>query len=555
MWDCAIRCLCITVLVLSSATAAPAQDKKDPEPILSDLDMAIGASVRIAGQGAHGNVLGVLSARMMASEDNLLTNRWPEWKFFFSEPLPISFRYLDGIVDGRAIVDTRYDKSKPSEFWTKPGSPDRAWHMAFTEALRRSDESTPDMFDRAAERTKGVDFAKLKKTPAEHRGKIVTVSGKLTRIQKRAVGAFAPESVAEVYVGYVAGSSLGAPPYVIAFTELPEKAEPNRELNIYVTFQGYFLSLVQFPPEAKDEKGQGDLFGPFLVGRAPVVTEPDEPMAIHPSYLKPIVDNRPMVRVGIEKSKPIPEFWTKPGGPDWGWYMAYNDGLNRANDATLEMFKKAAAEHKHLGYPALKATPEAHRGKIITVTGRMKVLRAVESPRYVRWPSEKLIYTAYIIGPTPQAPPFVVAFVDLPDGLKPSETMDVPVTFHGYFLSLVRFPAEKGSPKGEDIIAPYLVGKTVIAQPKRGPDEPISYAYITAIVGGLVAVAFIAAAIMVWFQRGDRQTQAEIAAVREKANPFSLEPEAESAPAPAEPPAATPIDTGIKPESPPKPDA
>jgi hypothetical protein len=259
----------------------------------------------------------------------------------------------------------------------------------------------------------------------------------------------------------------------------------------------------------------------------------DEPLPIYHRYLEAIRDKRPLPNIRVEKDKPPPDAWVKPGSPDWGWYRAFNDALRRADEADLDMFKKAAKENEDVVYSHLRATPGRYRGKIITITGKLTVIRREDPPRFVP-DSIDHIYTGYIAGPTPGAPPYAVAFTQLPVEVeKPSEEINLEVTLHGYFLSLVTFPPEKGNKTQKEMISPYLVGKTLIVKPKRetATEGPYSFYLIVGIVGGFVIVALLVAAMNIWLRRGDRRIQSQLAALRDKNRPFNLEPpEAELGP-------------------------
>jgi hypothetical protein len=278
----------------------------------------------------------------------------------------------------------------------------------------------------------------------------------------------------------------------------------------------------------------------------------DEPLPIYHRYLDAIKDRRPLPVIRIEKEKPLPEFWARPGGADWGWYMAFNYALRRADEADLAMFQKAAEENKHVVYPQLKATPERYRGKIITVSGKLTVIRREDPPRFVPDNIER-IYTGYITGPTMGAPPFAVTFTELPLNVEPSEKLNLDVTFSGYFLSMVTFPPEKGNKTQKEVVSPYLVGKTIVITPpekKAEPETAYSYYIIVSTVSGLLVVAILVAAMNVWFRRGDRKIQQRLAAVRDKHLPFNIEPAEPEPETSAEKPIAmaTPIhENGIKP--------
>ena len=269
----------------------------------------------------------------------------------------------------------------------------------------------------------------------------------------------------------------------------------------------------------------------------------EEPLPIYYEYLDAIRDGRslPDIRLALGKTlRKLPE-WERRGSPDWGWYKAFNYALRRADEADMEMFKKGAENYKDVVYSHLKAAPEKYRGKIITITGNLSVIRREDPPRQVPENIER-IYTGYVNGPTKGAPPFAIAFTELPQNVEPSENLNLDVTFHGYFLSLVRFPPDKKEgKKQEDIISPYLVGKTLIVKPtkeKGATEGPHSFYLIVGIVGGFVIVALLVAAMNIWLRRGDRRIQSQLAALRDKNRPFNLEPaQAEPEPA-AENPAA-----------------
>jgi hypothetical protein len=269
----------------------------------------------------------------------------------------------------------------------------------------------------------------------------------------------------------------------------------------------------------------------------------DVVVPIYYRYLAAIRDNRPLPVIEIDtteklaRNKPLPEFWEKKG-PDWAWYMAYNDALRRSHEATLERFKKSAEPNEDLLYPDLKAQPRLHRGKVITVKGKLVVIRRMDGPRYVP-PELTKIYTGYIIGPTKGAPPFTVVFTELPAGVtEPSESFDREVTFYGYFLSLVRFDADKkGSKKQDDLIfSPYLVGKTPIVHPRKvEAQQPFTYYLVVSALGAIVVVAIVVAALNFMLRRSDRAIQARLAEMRNKSQPFAVEP------AEPEPPLAAPV--------------
>jgi len=234
-------------------------------------------------------------------------------------------------------------------------------------------------------------------------------------------------------------------------------------------------------------------------------------------------------------------------GVDYGFYRIFNEAVEKSYFANQEQFVNSAEENENRVYPHLKATPDRFRGQIITVKGTLKVVRKEDTPRLVANRLGKeipWIYTGWIIGPTKGAPPFAVVFLDMPLELqaeKNLEKLDLDVTFHGYFLGLVSFPADKEvRGKTRDVPHPYLVGKTLKVHPREKKDDvvppvekattPQSYYILAWTVGSIVAVALLVALLNTWFRSGDRRIQSRLADVRERAHPFNLEPADEAAP-------------------------
>jgi hypothetical protein len=251
----------------------------------------------------------------------------------------------------------------------------------------------------------------------------------------------------------------------------------------------------------------------------------DEPLPLPSAWLSRIQDRQPIPEVRAKELK----------GADEAWYRAFNKALEYSHrdnmDVALDKFKKGAEPNQRVLFLHLRDQPEKYRGKIVTVHGELLVVREEPAPRYVG-PDLKNIYTGYIVG-TKGVPPYTVAFTELPDEIKAIprrnwENLHLDVTFHGYFLSLVRFPEEKGVKSKKDQISPYLVGRSLTVHGKAKtplPDEgSYSYPIILSTVGGILAMVIAGALLNVWLRRGDRRTQSQLAQVRDKHNPFNVEP-------------------------------
>ena len=221
--------------------------------------------------------------------------------------------------------------------------------------------------------------------------------------------------------------------------------------------------------------------------------------------------------------------------PDWGMYLALLHALERSDSATLDMFKKSAAANDHVGYADLHERPAQYRGRVIPVKGRITRVRKVEAPRHLSVEIQ-FVYSTAIQGPFKNEPPFVVVFTELPAGVSYKDKLDMEVTFFGYFLGNVLFTGDAKN-KEKDVVAPYLVGKTLIVDSIAPPPDTESYAgnIIVWTVGGFVCVFIAAVLLNFWFRRGDRRIEAQLAQVRDKHRPFNVEP------ADPEPPLAEPV--------------
>ena len=267
-------------------------------------------------------------------------------------------------------------------------------------------------------------------------------------------------------------------------------------------------------------------------------------------------DGRPLPKILYKELKEL--------GPDLGFWVSFNKAIERAHAAELAQFQKSAAEFEHVVFAQLRATPGRYRGKVITAKGKMTVIRKEDTPRLAAASlGQELpyIYTGWVTTEeTRKIPPFTAVFTQLPaEVLKEGEKLDLDVTFHGYFIALVSFPTGKEiRGKQQEMFSPYLVGKTLIVNPaakkdiappagQEDKDTTPTAAYLLAwTFGCIVVVALFVGILNVWLRRNDRRVQARLAAMRDRQQPFNIEPADE------EPPLAQPIrnDEG-KPPTPP----
>ena len=235
--------------------------------------------------------------------------------------------------------------------------------------------------------------------------------------------------------------------------------------------------------------------------------------------------------------------------PDFNWYKAFVYALVNTHTTDEQRFKTSAHPYREVRFTDLQARPKQYRGKVITVKGKLAVLRKENAPheskRFVT--NMPHVYNGWVITPTTGAPPFVVAITELPPELEESENLNVEVTFVGYFLSLVKFPTGKAVGKTEKFqYCPYFVGKIIEVKepPEKAALGSFSYYLIAGTLGAILVVAVVIAGLNIWLRRNDARIQAKLEEVRFKNNPFNIEPADEPAPPESTPPTASPQSPG-----------
>jgi hypothetical protein len=249
----------------------------------------------------------------------------------------------------------------------------------------------------------------------------------------------------------------------------------------------------------------------------------DKALPINRSYLDAIRDGRVLPDV---RAKELIDLKV----PDRGLYLAYLQALRRAHAATEEMFRNSAEEHAAVVYTHLAEDPKLYRGEIITVKGKVTAIHKIKAPPLLWEDGITSIYEAYIIGPRKGVPPYAVLFTELPKDLSVSEKLDADVTFHGYFLSIIRIPADKerGATK-KDLICPWLIGKTLLVAENRSavtaPPAADAGKYEIALytVGIIIGITAALLALNLYVRRSDRKTQDRLAELRERRQPFPLD--------------------------------
>jgi hypothetical protein len=221
----------------------------------------------------------------------------------------------------------------------------------------------------------------------------------------------------------------------------------------------------------------------------------------------------------ITDGRPLPDFRGKApdriAKSDLAMYQAYCQALILANQQPVELFRKAAKDDEAIKFSHLWNDPANHRGRVITIKGRMARLRKHDpAPRMAQQEGVKHVYESWIFGDTKNAYPFACVFPVLPDGLEPSESMDRRVTFYGYFLGQIKVRVGTAhDPRDEKRL--LLIGPTVLVERAGGLGEggqtPFSFVVLVGVAGLVFGLTVIVFSLNWWFRKGDQAIQRQLA--------------------------------------------
>jgi hypothetical protein len=195
------------------------------------------------------------------------------------------------------------------------------------------------------------------------------------------------------------------------------------------------------------------------------------------------------------------------------YWSLLDQALIDSKSVRSELFKKAAAENDYATYDHLFRQPQEWRGKVVPVEGRLLRVRKWRPSERAQQAGIEYVYEGFIAGQTPNRPPYWVLFTTLPEGLPVRETMSVPVTFYGYYIKRVVYPAEKVDRKTNLLIGPTVYLKE---RPAQTDEAPFSRDVLYMAVGGLVGLALVLAGLHLYFRRGDKAIQSRLAVLRDR---------------------------------------
>jgi hypothetical protein len=260
----------------------------------------------------------------------------------------------------------------------------------------------------------------------------------------------------------------------------------------------YLAALMR--QKAKEDLVWGDL--EFALEFAP---------PLDPDWLDDIKDGRPLPNIAGKAPDEVAK-------ADRAMIKAYNQALVQAFQLPVDVFQKTVKDKEwdHLRFPHLWKEPRIHRGKVVTVNGRLVRIRKYDAPRDAQAQGVKHVHEGWVFGETKGAHPYAVIFPILPEGFEVAESMNRPVTFHGYFMGKIRVRVPE-----KDIDVPLLIGPTLVAG-KAGAhaeeEEPTPFPLvalmgIVAVLAGVVTLIFL---ISWWFRKGDSQIQERLTALQDR---------------------------------------
>jgi len=164
--------------------------------------------------------------------------------------------------------------------------------------------------------------------------------------------------------------------------------------------------------------------------------------------------------------------------------------------------------------------PEKYRGQVVHLVGRLKKLRQFDPQPMAAQGGVRNYYEGYVsVGEWDD--PLFIEFTELPPGLQPGDTLDVPVGFSGYFFKVFRYTAKDTKKEHKDRLAPLVIGHTITVQAtpalpggveaQEGPWSVWLGPLFFGAIGLTVAVLFT---LGYWFRSGDRHVHGRVSAVR-----------------------------------------
>lgn len=194
-------------------------------------------------------------------------------------------------------------------------------------------------------------------------------------------------------------------------------------------------------------------------------------------------------------------------------YKAYCLALNTARTASNEAL--AASAQTDVSYAQLFANPERYRGQVIRFRGRLKRVRSMDPPAFLR-DEVPLLYECGIFDEKRFGDhPMMAVVTELPPGVVVADDMEIPITIDGYFFKLWRYRAGDA---WRD--APLLIARTIRPDPgtRSANADDTNHAFTRELVIGAIALFGLTVGLMIalswWYRRGDARVRERMVARR-----------------------------------------
>jgi hypothetical protein len=169
-------------------------------------------------------------------------------------------------IDGRPLPSGL--GKRPTDQWAKW---ERISYELFCQALRQAALASPEAFARSGRKNVNVTWGDLFRDPWRFRGDVIPMKGRLKRLLPRdtPVPVF-KDGIKVFYEAWIFPKTPGTNPVCVAVLHLPPGLEPGEDLDVDVSFNGYFLQKYRYLTAGKGPRNTLLFVAPTLERRSPV---------------------------------------------------------------------------------------------------------------------------------------------------------------------------------------------------------------------------------------------------------------------------------------------
>lgn len=195
---------------------------------------------------------------------------------------------------------------------------------------------------------------------------------------------------------------------------------------------------------------------------------------------------------------------------EWAYRTIFREALVKSFNTDQKILVDAGRANPRVEIADLLDDPDHFRGKILTLRGKLHVLKPFPAPASL-WPIEN-VHDA-LIELDGKGGLATIVFSILPEELAPHANKvlaePVPISFTGFFLLNAKDPHKGKGKDKSDIIRPLLVGQTIASHIEPTPaatgDGWTVPLRVAMIVGGIIFVVIVTMILLTrWYRRGDQ---------------------------------------------------